>query len=272
MILKTLYILLSISLVCFFSGCVDDNDAVNNSVEPSISVLDQSMVKIPDKPHNYALIKRNFYDGQIDNFNNLDVSVWKQPDFYPTWEQSGVSKYIDHDYTRWGVHGYGFFPSEQTWSVTNMQEGNVMKFNTFLHTSWGVETWQGMKLIPINNNSLFDVTITPDEFYLEPTFPIFSSEWTKIIEFEVTAKDTIPVGSYEISCLVVPPNESRTEEWSWEVLDKFTNETYHAEIERCKQNPKMDSCDELIQLRQNKYVSGEMFTPSRVFTCTIEVS
>jgi len=272
MILKTVLILISIALVCSLSGCIDNSEAVIETAELSTPVLDAAMVKLPDKPDKFDLIKRNFYDSQIDDFNNLEEGMWKRPEFYPTWERSGIHKYIDHDYTRWGVHGYGFFPGEQSWAVNNMQEGDEMVFHTFLHTAWGVETWQGMQLVPVYDDTLFDVTITPNEFYLEPTFPVFYPEWTKIIEFRVVAIDTIPAGEYIITLKVLPPDESRTEEWSWEVLDKFTDELYHSEIEKCKENPKLETCDELIQLRQTKYVSGSMFTPSKVFKCVIEAS
>jgi hypothetical protein len=259
-------ILLCIALVSLPIGCIDKSNATSESK------IDIATGKLPTAHPTFELIKRNFYDSQIDDFNNIDLTIWKRPEFYPTWERSGIPTFTDHDYSRWGVHGYGFFPSVESWNAHGMMEGDSITFYVFLHTAWGVETWQGMKLIPVHNNTLFDVKVTPDEFYLEPTFPVFYPEWTKKIEFTVTAKQEIPIGTHPISVDVSVPDDTKTEVWSWEILDKYTEQKYHSAIESCKENADSKMCDDLIKLRQNKYVKGNMFTPSNGFVSYIVVS
>lgn len=250
------------------TGCIDNSSGESREQTSSIDIATE---KLTPTPPTFELVKRNFYDSQIDNFNNIDPAIWKRPEFYPTWERSGIPSFKNHDYSRWGVHGYGFFPSVESWTVHNMSSGNTLTYHVFLHTAWGVETWQGMKLIPICNDTLFNVEITPNEFYLEPTFPTFYPEWTKKIKFTVTAMEKIPPGTYSIRVDVGVPNDAKTEAWSWEILDKYTDKKYHTAIESCKQNADSDMCEELIKLRQNKYVKGSMFTPGDSFVSYIIV-
>lgn len=263
---------LSLSYGCLDQYIVDENEKTNltsEAIEFDMTLVTQRLIETPE---TYELVKRNFYDSQIDDFTQIDQGVWTNPDFYPTWERSGIATFIDHDYTRWGVHGYGFFPSEASWGVTNMSAGDDLTFHTFLHTAWGVETWQGIKLTPICDSELFDVTITPNEFYLEPTYPFFYEEWSKMIEFTVVAKSDIPTGTYPITLKVGAPSTTLNEKWSWEVLNKFTDEKFENEINNCKINHNAEMCDEFVIMRQNKYVSGSMFTPSSVYTSYITVS
>ena len=274
-------VLVCIAVLSLSYGCIDidtesivmdDNEKTNSSVQTGDFNIDSVTQRLPEKPETYELIKRNFYDSQIDDFTQLDIGVWKNPDFYPTWDRSGIISFTEHDYTRWGVHGYGFFPSEASWGVTNMQAGDELTFHTFLHTAWGVETWQGVKLAPVCNSELFDVTLSPNEFYLEPIYPFFYEEWTKMIEFKVVAKTDVPTGTYPITLKVESPSKELNEQWSWDVLNKFTDEKYESEINTCKINHEAEMCDKFVILRQNKYVSGSMFTPSNVYVSYITVS
>lgn len=259
------------------SGCIGSGvssaipDVTITNLSSTDLIIKTATERLSPEPERFDLVKRNFYDSQIDDFTRIDEAIWKRPEFYPTWERSGITNYINHDYTRWAVFGYGFFPGEQSWTARNMTEGDTLTYHTFLHTSWGVETWQGMRLQSIHNETLFDVTITPNEFYLEPTYPIFWEDWTRIITITVTAKTNPPKGTYMMRINVVEPNPDRTEEWSWEILDKFSDGKYQSEIERCKSDADCEECEELLKMRQNKYVAGNMFQPDTGFVSYVTV-
>ena len=242
----------------------------NVSVNISISNV---LEDIPVAHENFTLIRRNFYDNQIRDLTKLSKNVYKRPEFYPTWESNGIRWYINHDFSRFGVHGYGTFPSEIHYTIANMSKEDSMEIYTFFHTSWGVETWQGVKLNPIYNQTLFDVEITPNTILLEPTFPKVYYNWTDLIKINVKAKQQIPVGNYAFSFYISSPSETQNEEWSWYVLDKYTNNRYHDEINECKKQESIKSrCDEIITLIQNKYVAGGQFSPSNLFTAIVEVT
>lgn len=222
---------------------------------------------LPSYPENFALMKRNFYDSQIRDFERIQDTYWKQPEWYPTW-QKNTGWFTRHDFKRWGVHGYGTFPSQISYSVTNMSAGDTINIYTYLHTSYGIETWQGVKVRLIYNESLFSIRAEPEELLLEPTFPKFYHNWTQKLLLNVIAKQKIPRGEYKIQMAMDAPTEQASDEWVWDVLDKYTNNLYHEQIESCKKQLS-EGCNSLLELRQNKYVVGGYFAPSNLFTATI---
>lgn len=225
---------------------------------------------LPDYPARFTLIKRNFYDGQINDFTRLNSSFWKQPEFYPTWESNGIFWFTRHDYNRWGVHGYGLFPSEISYTAGNMSQGDGFSVYTLIHTSWGIETWQGIKINPVYNTTLFDVKIEPDVLLLDPTFPKFYYNWTQMLRYSITAKQQIPKGQYEFSLYISSPATEQSKIWTWDVLDKYTNNLYHEQILECRKQLS-DKCNSLLEMRQNKYVVGGQYAPSNLFTAFVTV-
>lgn len=246
------------------SGAPDQRDAeINNTV----------FSDLPAIPANFTMIKRDLYGNQIKDLSKISDSVYKQPEFYPTWERNGRSWFTEHDYSRWGVHGWGIFPSEISYSISNMSAGDTMEIYSFLHTSWGIETWQGLKIIPKYNTTYFNVQTVPEEILLEPTFPKFYYNWTQRLSLNITAKQKIPAGTYSFSFNVISPSDKKNEEWVWDVLDKYTNSLYHSEIQECKKQAQVsEKCSSLLELRQQKYIAGGMFAPSNQFTATIVVT
>lgn len=279
------YLIVAIPIILIIIGSIYfSNSEQQDIVKKQIDIFNQSrpiysnidfgvFEDLPKYDKNFVLIKRNFYDNQIKDLTKIPESVYKQPEFYPTWESNGIGWFTRHDYSRFGVHGYGTFPSEIGYSIINMSKGDSIDIYTFFRTSWGIETWQGVKLDPVYNNSLFDVKMNPDVMLLEPTFPKFYEKWTNIIQLNITAKEKIPSGTYTFSFTISSPSEKQNEEWSWYVLDKYTNNKYHDEINECKKNVNLKSrCDTLIALTQNKYVAGGQYAPSNLFTATVAVT
>ena len=251
-----------------------DNAITNNANRPQYDSISADVFKeLPAYPANFTILKRDIYDGQIKDLNRISDSVYKQPELYPTWESNGQKWFTEHDYSRWGVHGYGFFPGELSYTVSNMTEGDTVNVYSFLHASWGIETWQGLKLIPEYDNDYFDVSITPNELMLEPTFPKFYQNWSQKVNMLITAKQAVPAGTYTFSIQFTKPSNANSDKWNWEALDKYTEGKNHNEIQKCIDS-KINSgqCNSLIELRQNKYVSGDTFAPSKQFTVDVKVT
>lgn len=229
--------------------------------------------ELPTVPENFVLIKRDFYSSQINDLSRINESYWKQPEWYPTWERNGRGWFTEHDYSRWGVHGYGFFPSEISYSVSNMSAKDGMEIYSFFRASWGIETWQGLKITPKYNTTYFDVQAFPIEILLEPTFPKFYYNWTQRLTLKITAKQKVPAGVYTFSVDIGSPSGKKNEEWVWEVLDKYTNNLYHSEIQECKKQAQVsEKCSNLLELRQQKYIPGGSFAPSNQFTATVIIA
>jgi hypothetical protein len=251
---------------------MDNADAKVNSRPKYDSISADVFKDLPEYPANFAILKRDIYNGQITDLNRIPENVYRQPEVYPTWD-NGQKWFTEHDYSRWGVHGYGFFPGELSYTVANMTAGDTINIYSFLHTSWGIETWQGLKLIPVYNNYYFDVSLTPDETLLEPTFPKFYNNWSQKINMLIIAKRPVPQGYYKFSISFTTPSGTNSNLWTWQALDKYTNSKYHNEIQKCiATNLESEQCNNLIELRQNKYVSGDTFAPSKQFTVDIKVT
>jgi hypothetical protein len=277
-IMKLWHIITSIAVMALavtaFALIDMDNVIAKNTNRPKYDSIEPTVFKdLPEYPANFTVIKRDIFAGQITDLSNISENIYKQPELYPTWEANGQKWFTNHDYSRWGVHGYGLFPGELSYTVSNMTSGDTVNVYSFLHTSWGIETWQGLKLIPEYNNNIFDVSLTPDEVLLEPTFPKFYSNWSQKINMLITAKRPVPQGDYQFSISFTTPSSINSNLWTWQALDKYTNNKYHAEIQKCIDSKlESEQCKNLIELRQNKYVSGDTFAPSKQFTVEIKVT
>ncbi len=150
-----------------------------------------------------------------------DESYYKQPEFYPTFEQQGVPYYtpLKPGYSTGylGVLGYGSYPGDTVIQVE--QGGGLVDAVTYWHASWGIVKYQGTALqaifpetgdagnIHVQQNpgtvkNYFDVKIDPEVFLLEPTFPVFRPEWAKKVKATISVNPNTPVGRYLIG--IVP--------------------------------------------------------------------
>ena len=230
----------------------------------SISPIDY-MQNIPPKPNDWSIIVRELESGYID-ITTLDKAYWIQPDFYSSWK-SAQKFYTEHDYSRWGVYGSGIYPANPEITFTKKDVGTWISDCTLFKTGYGIETWQGIKLVA-QDSEYFNVVIEPNEFLLEPTFPIFSENWVKLITYKVTIKREPPKGIYNIRVFGVSPSKENAEKWFWEVLKKESTPEEQEMITRAKLQA--DAEGKLPQQfvnwitleRKNKYVDAATFQTS----------
>lgn len=223
------------------------------------------MVNIPPKPDNWGIIVRELESGYID-ITKLNKSYWLQPDFYPSWK---VAKkfYTEHDYSRWGVYGSGIYPANPEVIFNKKSIGTWIQDITLLRTGYGIETWQGIKLVA-EENEYFDLVIEPNEFLLEPTFPVFSDNWVQPITYRVTIIKEPPKGEYSIKVFSVSPNKENAEKWFWEVLKKESTPEEREMITRAKLQADAEGkipqqfVNWITLERKNKYVDATTFQVS----------
>jgi len=214
------------------------------------------MSELPEKPSDFYVVTREIQSHYI-NLCELDGSYYLQPEFYvQSWER-GKHYYDSHDYSRWGVHGHGAYPGNPQIYFNNTTPNSWISFCVFYRTGWNIETWQGLKLIA-EENEYFDVYIEPDEFLLEPTFPVFKEGWAKKLKITVLIKKTPPKGTYKIAINAINPSEEKAKGWFWEVLKQETQTKEElAMIEQCEQQGMSVQCKEWIETdRKNKYVDA----------------
>ena len=220
------------------------------------------MQNIPPKPEDYEMIMRELGSGYI-NIMGLNSSYWLQPDFYPSWRHA-EKFYSQHDYSRWGVGGYGAYPGNPEIIFNKKTVGTWIEDCTLFKTGYGIETWQGVKLAP-ENNEYFDVTLEPNELLLEPTFPVFSDNWVRIVKYRVSIIKEPPIGEYTIKVYQTKPSKEQSEIWFWEVLRKASNPEEQEMITRAKlqahaKGKTSDQFENWIKVgRKNRYIDGSTF-------------
>ena len=232
------------------------------------------MQNIPPKPGDWDIIKRELGSGYID-ITTLNNSYWLQPDFYPSWI---VAKkfYTHHDYSRWGVSGYGAYPGNPEITFTDTNVGTWIEDSLLFKTGYGIETWQGVRLVS-ENNKYFDVLIEPDEILLEPTFPIFSNNWVRILKYKITIKQTPPTGEYTIKIYQGTPSERQSKIWFWDVLKKESKPEEQEMIVRAKLQADAEGklSDKFVNWitvgRKNKYIDGSTFQTTPIIFKVIVV-
>lgn len=224
--------------------------------------------EIPDKPNDFDLIVREVSSSRLTNLCDLPEEYWKQPEFYPTWNDAKGKYYDAHDFTRWGVHGYGAFPARMGINVINLKAGEKIEVCTFLKSGYNIETYQGARLEPIEDE-YFNIEIEPqlyseypNHFLLYPTFPKISEEWVTKVKLKITAKENIPVGNYSLGFDIKSPDDRFSEDIIWNIVMNGKgdyDELYY--LKECSKNYEIDYCEKLLKGREKMYVSGGGFKP-----------
>lgn len=220
---------------------------------PTASGLD-TFKGIPEKPNDFDAYTRDIWKGAYVDLCDMNESYWKQPEFYgDAWEHAKKSFYDNPDYSKWGVYGQGNMPREISYNFENFKKGDEFELCSFFHNGFGVWTYQGFKLVPIENE-YFDIEITPNELTVSPTFPVFEDGWTNKIKIKITAKENIPVGNYVLGFnSEVPSAEFSRQETKKALSLTVDKDSYKKECTRFMDEEK---CNYLINNREKKYVNG----------------
>jgi hypothetical protein len=184
----------------------------------------------------YELISAN----QMRNKNTGAVTTFK----------AGVvanvlaNRTIEVKVPRMGIEGYTVYPSDMV--IVDAQPDTVFDVYTVLYCGWYIQLYQGVKLAPafpasgaIEDFQLFSdgtkvVTQTPNEaqkyfkvefepeqFVLEPSFPVFKNDWAKLIRMRITVNESTPKGKYIVGMDIVPPSKEFSEDMIWKYKTEY---------------------------------------------------
>lgn len=162
-------------------------------------------------PNACVLTARNALRG--GNFTDIfffTPADYLQPEFYGNFEQEGVKYWTSPSPYHYGAVGFGAFPQDQ--DIT-LSPGESKRLRVFLHAGFGVRTTQGLSISPKYGHPLDAERVQVDlsqevreGFVLGPTFPKFSSEWVKPIDFVVSVAPTSGPGTITIGFTTQPPS------------------------------------------------------------------
>ena len=182
---------------------------------------------LPPFPEDFYYIDAilTFQRGILD-LPNLGPEYYLLPEFYPTWESLGVELTANPDRNRSTIWGWGAYPADQ--GVETIP-GDTFQVATFFHTSWTVQSFQGMELIPVfpgtgtingvtvsspNSEDYFTVTLDPNLILLGPAFPRFDREWSHKIVVTVDVAENTPPGDYLLGIDPRAPPQEASREWA----------------------------------------------------------
>lgn len=199
---------------------------------------------LPPYPKDFMQIYHLVYYGKINNLTAIGEEYWKQPEILPTWRSSGIDTYLNPEPGRFGAFGFGCYPSE---AFVKLKPGEAVKITTWLHTSWAVQTLQGMflkivypthaesskgisvKQDPSVAEKYFETSVSPNVVLLGPTWPYFEhgpkfghDGWIVPITVEIKAREGIPKGNYLVGVMPTQPPEDKNEEWTLKYKLRYT--------------------------------------------------
>lgn len=273
--MKKFYILLVLILL---TGILSVVLATNKDVQVSEKLSDQ---KLP-RPEDFIQVKRDISKGIYYNLENLSKDYYYQPDFYPSYEPDGKE---NHDYSRWGVHGYGAYPGEISYNIKNFKKDQYIDVYTFIKASENIETFQGIKFDfdLLHNESdqsnhsdstqLFDININPNTVMLSPTFPERSEynvdsriyDWVYKMKIVIAAKNDIPPGVYEFNLEALPP-DNNIQELYYKDIYRINQKWYE-----CPEDKNINCDNNIVGLRKRVYVNGGQFQADKFFKIIINV-
>ena len=171
---------------------------------------------LPPLPGDFSRVLGDLYTGEVQ-MGKIGEEYYLQPEFYPTF--ADTIEVMQFPRQHWGVLGFGVFPS--TVKVTS--SGEPFSVATIFHTSWLVETYQGMRLevvMDAEKDRFFDVSLNPDIILLEPAYPVFGKDWAQKILITVTPHQP-PPGTYLIGIAPTSPPGEFSQKWSSQ-YEKYT--------------------------------------------------
>src|SRR4030042_5262577 len=181
---------------------------------------DDVFKEIPPFPKDFWT-KKALFDTQQIIAEQLTPEYYLQPELYPGWEscKNDVFNTTKLHYT--GTYGASVYPSRFT--IQNIKVNESTKISALLYTAFGVELYQGLQLEILYNHSALKVTqFSPqsDLYLLEPTYPYFHQNWSRIIIFEI---QLLQKGNYTIEAYERLPDEATDQAWKTTYGSQYTS-------------------------------------------------
>ena len=199
--------------------------------------------KLPPVPSDFWRVKYLMVTGQSDVgvLKGLEGQYYKQPEFIrDTFVESGLNFWKAPDIYHWFPEGYGTYPHIE---LVETYPGAEFDAYTFTHTSYGVETYQGLMLVPVflsevnleegtakiknpeMQSSYFDVSMEPDVILLEPTYPVFEDGWIKKVKVHVKVSEGTPPGTYAIGYDVASVPSEVASQWKTQYRELYMDKS-----------------------------------------------
>ena len=194
--------------------------------------------QLPPRPKDYDRWKVLYQHGKINNLRDVPTDVWSQPDISPNWNGQILKLLQNPDPNRFGA---GYAPQIDYADVgTTVKPGEETQVNFIVRNVATTIFWIGMKMEPVYPKmgsidyqdihiktiqdpevakKCFDIEITPQEFALAPSFPVFvwddqnQAYYARMINVKIKANPDCPKGHYVLGINPTAPSKKFSDEY-----------------------------------------------------------
>lgn len=150
---------------------------------------------LPKPPADFEKLVELMHKGAYTNYAFFPPEYFLQPEFYESFNSNTRAYWTNPSMTHYGAAGYGFYPSFQEISIL---PGDRITAAFFVHAGFGVQNYQGLKVVAKNNYQGTTVSVAEPEFVLGYSYPKFSNTWAKkVVVIVSSGKNALP-GEYKI--------------------------------------------------------------------------
>lgn len=196
--------------------------------------------QLPKIPIDFFRIRDLFWYQKLTDYSRLTPEYYKQPEFFPNYGTTLKQQIQSYDGKTNDPFGYSVFPVD---TVVYVNPGDTVKTQFFIMNSMASKYYKLFKLrhsyppsaqlegvISIYGETRFDqdvmsakqaftIDFEPNEFLLEPSFPIFFNQTTVAVQILFNISEDAKPGVYFANLEVTRPGTKEVQEYRWRYLD-----------------------------------------------------
>lgn len=156
--------------------------------------------------------KNKLEKGNGISLREIPYESYIQPEFYPNYETAPEWWVNAPSVPAYSV-GFTTTPAEQ--QAVMGTDTNTFDTTLFVGSSWGVNYYQGMGFrYTVEPEAAIQLTFTPQNALLGPTFPRFDANWMHQIQIQGEIEEALAPGTYKITIYPNDAPQGIQEEWA----------------------------------------------------------
>ena len=168
--------------------------------------------QLPPPSETFAQDVNTLNYGNGLSVNQIPPESYLQPEFYPTFESTGIKTWVEATAPLTNTFGFASTPAEQ--QATLEADSNGFTTTLFIGSAWGVTYYQGMGFrYTIQPAANIQLQFSPNHVLMGPTFPIFTPEWLHKITIDGTIGEEVEGGEYTINIFPADAPIEAQEAW-----------------------------------------------------------
>ncbi len=178
--------------------------------------------ELPSPNDEFFTDAQKWADGNTQSLLEIREETYLQPEFYPTFLDTGIKTWIEAPDAYPSIIGIASVPAEQEAVIQN--DTNELETVLFVGTAWGTTHYHGLGFYTTiepesTSNQKIQVQFEPNNVVVGPTFPVFDKEWVKKVTITISIPEKLEPGTYTIHVWPTEPTRENHEKWS----QQYTN-------------------------------------------------